>query len=105
MDPRPTAYAYMRTPEMTLDNVTPRPIADLAHAEGYCLESVWVDHGKGTNSFDAMTEALATSSVKAIFAQSWEDLTAVPRFDHAPPLLIKRYFGLPVFTLDVNRDS
>lgn len=106
MDPRPSAFAYLRlpAPRTPHENATPRPITDLADAEGYCLEGVWVDHGTQTNSFDAMMDAVATSSVKAIFAPSWDDLTAVPRFDHAPPSIIQRYFGLPVFTLDVHRD-
>lgn len=98
MEPRPSAYAYLRNDEAA------RPLNDLAVREGYCLEGVWVDHGTGTNGFDAMMEHLPETPVRAIFATSWDDLREIPRFVQATPPLIRRYFGLPVFTLDVNQD-
>lgn len=103
MEPRPSAYAYVRLPEQADDASAP-PLNNLAAQEGYCLEGVWIDHGTRTNGFDAMMEQLPATPVKAIFAPSWDDLKAVPRFVQATPSIIRRYFGLPVFTLDVNRD-
>lgn len=105
MDPRPAAYAYLRLPEVRgpVDPATP-PLSDLAAQEGYCLEGLWVDHGSATNGFDAMMEQLPATPVRAIFATSWDDLRSIPRFVQATPSVIKRYFGMPVFTLDVHRD-
>lgn len=105
MDPLPSAYAYLRVPAPRSHDATPPPLNALAAIEGYCLESVWVDHGDNTSSFDAMMERLPDAPVKAIFASSWEDLQAIPRLSRAHPSVIKRYFGLPVFTLDVHRDQ